>query len=46
MPVEGHPDEAGQARVQRSTHVRWWGYRWTNGGTLQPVCTRGPDLVS
>ena len=29
MPVEGHPDEAGQARVQMSTHARWWGYRWS-----------------
>ena len=46
MPVEGHPEEAGQARVQMSTHARWWGYRWSNGGTFQPVCSLGHDLVS
>jgi hypothetical protein len=26
-PVEGHPVEAGQARLQVSRHAKWWGSR-------------------
>jgi hypothetical protein len=33
---EGHPVEAGQARVQMSTHERWWGYRWPIKVKFQP----------
>jgi hypothetical protein len=32
IPAEGHPNEAGQARVQVSTHARWWGSRWSSRG--------------
>jgi len=44
-PVEGHPDEAGQARMRMRIHAKWWGFRWSQGGTFQPVCSRGHDLV-
>jgi putative transposase len=42
--VEGNPAEAGQARRQMSLHERWWGYRWSNGGTFQPACPLGHHL--
>jgi len=35
-----------QARpvCKRADTTRWWGYRWSNGGTFQPVCSLGHDL--
>jgi hypothetical protein len=44
--VEGHPHEAGQARVQMSTHAKWWGCRWSKGGKFQPESSLGQLLVS
>jgi len=35
-PVEGHPDEAGQARLQMSRHAKWWGYRWSKRARSSP----------
>lgn len=26
-------------------HVRWYGYRWSNGATFQSASFRGHDLV-
>jgi|GraSoi2013_100cm_1033763.scaffolds.fasta_scaffold11174_5 hypothetical protein len=40
-PVEGHPKEAGQARMQMSIHVKVVGLSLVLRGTFQPVCSRG-----
>ncbi len=40
----GTPLIGCQARMQMRIHAKWWGYRWSQGGTFQPVCSRGHDL--
>jgi hypothetical protein len=44
MSVEGHPVEAGQARMQMSIHVKVVGYCWSKEGAFQPACSLGHDL--
>ena len=39
--MEGHPKEAGQARMQMSIHVKVVGLSLVLRGTFQPVCSRG-----
>jgi len=34
------PLMAGQARVQMSTHAKWWGYRWSEEVGFQPGSPR------
>ncbi|GAC1312429.1 MAG: hypothetical protein NVSMB27_48770 [Ktedonobacteraceae bacterium] len=43
--MEGQPDEAGQARMQTSIHVKVVGLSLVQRGTFQPVRSRGHDLV-